>query len=126
MVYVTGKYDKKKIDGFRPGGTSMVETAGYRTTKQMVEEFMHAGRLLQSARKEFYDFPDGIIDPDAVVPFGRGGNIDLADASRIGNAVAARILAKQAAAKETKKDSTDDESTKVELKSPKEKEEPQK
>lgn len=45
-----------------PGTQRIVETAGFRTTKQQVNEYLNAGRRLGDYRRMTYDFED----PDKV------------------------------------------------------------
>jgi len=49
-------YNRKQSPGEKPGTKRIVETTGYRSTKQQVAEYMAAGLQLQNYRNEMYDF----------------------------------------------------------------------
>ena len=49
-------YNRKQSPGEKPGTVRIVETTGYRSTKQQVAEYMAAGLQLQNYRNEMYDF----------------------------------------------------------------------
>jgi len=49
-------YDRKQSRGEIPGTVRIVETTGYRSTKQQVAEYMAAGLQLQNYRNQMYDF----------------------------------------------------------------------
>jgi len=49
-------YNRKQSPGEKPGKERIVETTGYRSTKQQVAEYMAAGLQLQNYRNEMYDF----------------------------------------------------------------------
>jgi len=49
-------YNRKQCPGEKPGTERIVETTGYRSTKQQVAEYMAAGLQLQNYRNEMYDF----------------------------------------------------------------------
>jgi len=49
-------YIRKQSPGEIPGKVRIVETTGYRSTKQQVAEYMAAGLQLQNYRNEMYDF----------------------------------------------------------------------
>ena len=55
MIFNT-PYDRKQNPGEIPGTVRIVETTGYRSTKQQVAEYMAAGLQLQNYRNEMYDF----------------------------------------------------------------------
>ena len=83
--YKRPKLDEGKMDPFR------TESAGYIPAEAQIELFIQAGRKLDQARKEQYDFsadeevPDDFIDPT------RSGGFDLADATQLGIAVNQKI-----------------------------------
>lgn len=62
-------------------GKKLVETAGYRTSRQQINEIMLAGERLEAYRQNQFDFKDGEPEPDLDPT--RGPNFDLADASRL-------------------------------------------
>jgi len=49
-------YIRTQSPGEKPGTERMVETTGYRSTKQQVAEYMAAGLQLQNYRNQMYDF----------------------------------------------------------------------
>jgi len=49
-------YIRTRSPGEKPGIVRIVETTGYRSTKQQVAEYMAAGLQLQNYRNEMYDF----------------------------------------------------------------------
>jgi len=49
-------YNRKQSPGEIPGTHRIVETTGYRSTKQQVAEYMAAGLQLQNYRNQMYDF----------------------------------------------------------------------
>lgn len=80
-------------------GKRLVEKQGYISAQQRIENLMLAGRRLDFARKEQYDFPDGNIDENAFDPT-RRRDYDLADATqdsfRLETALKARQTAQEA------------------------------
>lgn len=68
------------------GGKRITEAAGYIPADKQIEAFMLAGQRLAAARKELYDFSDGVEDESFYDPT-RSPNYDLADASQAGIAV---------------------------------------
>jgi flagellar basal body rod protein FlgC len=108
--------------GYDPGGPVLVEKQGYRSTLQIVNEMIAAGKQLKAYR-ELCDQPDGKltdIQPDPT----RSGNFDLADATAISRRINTeymrkkRIFAERKAKKEadaaSQKESENKTSTKVE------------
>jgi hypothetical protein len=72
----------------------IVEEAGYRTTKQMVNELQLAGERYDAFRRsEYYDLPEGSNLDDVDLPPMRMRNFDLADASRLQADLEARFAA---------------------------------
>jgi len=71
-------------------GESLVETAGYRSAKDRIEDLINAGQRLLDHRKEQYDFPDGKVD-DTFTEVTRQPNFDMADATQISLAVGERL-----------------------------------
>lgn len=64
-------------------GPKKVETAGYIPPKRQIEEMIMAGRRLNEAREDMYDFPDEkSIDPNFTDPT-RDPGFEMADASRL-------------------------------------------
>jgi len=95
---------------------SKVETAGYIPADKQIESFIVAGRRLDQARKEMYDFgPDEEVPDDFIDPT-RNGSFDLADAAQLG-----RALGEKAKGKTGKGDDTKDEDVDEEVKPPEEK-----
>ena len=86
-----GKYKRPKLDEGKMDSVSKTESAGYIPAEAQIELFIQAGRRLDQARKEQYDFsadeevPDDFIDPT------RSGGFDLADATQLGIAVNQKI-----------------------------------
>lgn len=95
-----GKYRRPELDEGKMDSVSKVETAGYIPADVQINMFIEAGRRLEQARKEQFDFapeeevPDDFIDPT------RRGDFDLVDAQQISVAAKARI---QSAINEGKK-----------------------
>lgn len=77
------KYDRPEKIYEKNNGENLVETIGYMTNKQKIEQFMLAGVRLKEWRQEQFDFKYGddihfdLNDPT------RLHNFDLADASSI-------------------------------------------
>jgi len=91
---VATRYSKTKRPGTkleRPGTKKMVETAGYRSTKTRVEEFLDAGRRLQEYRNLKYDFEPGQEVPDDFEDKTRRPGYDPADATQDLRAASARL-----------------------------------
>ena len=62
---------------------TQTEQSGYVDPKRQIEDMILAGRRLDEARKNQYDFPSGEdIDEDLYDPT-RSGNFDLSDASQM-------------------------------------------
>ena len=86
-----GKYKRPKLDEGKMDSVSKTESAGYIPAEAQIELFIQAGRKLDQARKEQYDFsadeevPSDFIDPT------RSGSFDLADATQLGIAVNQKI-----------------------------------
>lgn len=75
---------------------TQTEQAGYIDPKRQIEDMILAGRRLDEARRNQYDFPDEVsIDEDAYDPT-RAGNFDLADASQMEFEAKSRIEAEKA------------------------------
>ncbi|WNK13200.1 MAG: hypothetical protein [Microvirus sp.] len=92
-------YNAVPTDGYDPGGELMVERSGYRSTQQMILEFMNAGIALQAYRQENYDYPAGEVVPDdAQGDPTRAPNFDLADASLLQRQTEARLQHQKAQA----------------------------
>lgn len=74
----------------------ITEQAGYVDPKRQIEDMILAGRRLDEARRNQYDFPDEeSIDEEAYDPT-RAGNYDLSDASQMQFEAHARIEAQKA------------------------------
>lgn len=83
-----GKHRRPKLVEGVMDSLSKTETAGYIPAEQQIEMFIQAGRRLDQARKEQYDFAEGEEVPDdVVVDPTRSGAFDLADASQLGRAL---------------------------------------
>ena len=75
---------------------TQTEQSGYIDPKRQIEDMILAGRRLDEARKNQYDFPSGEdIDEDLYDPT-RSGNFDLSDASQMQFEAAERIKADKA------------------------------
>ena len=75
---------------------SITEQSGYIDPKRQIEDMIMAGRRLDEARKNQFDFPsEDEIDEDAYDPT-RAGSFDLADASQMQFEAANRIKADRA------------------------------
>jgi len=78
------------LSGFSP---SKAESAGYIPPKIQIENMILAGKRLDDARKEQYDFgPDDKIDENFVDPT-RNPNFDMADASALADQVKENLQA---------------------------------
>jgi len=77
---------KGEIKGEFNSGETIVERAGYMPPKIQIEAMINAGRRLNEARAEQFDFPDGKIDDNFVDPT-RDPNFDLADATRLSRTI---------------------------------------
>ena len=83
-----GKHRRPKLEEGVMDSLSKTETAGYIPADKQIEMFIQAGRRLDQARKEQYDFAEGEEVPeDVVVDPTRSGSFDLADASQLGRAL---------------------------------------
>ena len=86
-----GKHRRPTLDEGVMDPVSKTESAGYIPADVQITMFIEAGRRLDKARIEAYDFgpneevPEDFIDPT------RSGDFDLADASRLGKAVASSL-----------------------------------
>ena len=77
-------------------GDTQTEQSGYVDPKRQIEDMILAGRRLDEARKNQYDFPsEEDIDEDLYDPT-RSGNFDLSDASQMQFEAAERIKADKA------------------------------
>lgn len=75
---------------------TQTEQSGYVDPKRQIEDMILAGRRLDEARKNQFDFPSGEeIDEDLYDPT-RSGNFDLSDASQIQFEANERIKADKA------------------------------
>lgn len=90
---------KKKYD--KVGGEKLVESAGYVSAKQRIENMILAGQRLTAFREEMYDingetFKDPNFDPDSVStdPTRRAG-YDLSDAFQQNLQVVDRLKARK-------------------------------
>lgn len=85
-IYSSFKRPEKVYEMFDPADT-IVETAGYITVQQRINNMMVSGERLKLARAEKYDFKQGEpVDENFNDPT-RDPNFDLADASQILNSV---------------------------------------
>jgi len=86
-----GKHRRPKLDEGKMDDVSKVETAGYIPADVQIEMFIQAGRRLDQARKEQFDFgPEEEVPEDFIDPT-RNGSFDLADASQLGRKTAAAL-----------------------------------
>lgn len=96
MIFGT-KYNREGLVNSEPGGgPRLTETAGYIPAQKQIEQFLIAGRRLNEARKEMYDFPDG-LDNGGIDPT-RQPNFDLVDAGQMVNEAKERIMASKKSA----------------------------
>jgi len=94
-------YNRKQSPPEKAGTVRMVETTGYRSTKQQVAEYMAAGLQLQNYRNEMYDFESEEKVDEDYEDKTRSPGYDPADASEdLRNAE--RRLRQQAAAQKEK------------------------
>jgi len=104
QLYTQHRRPPKRPEKMDP--LTLTESAGYLPSKVQIENLIQAGKRLVQWRKEQYDFPeDQDVDESFEDPTRRPG-YDLADASRDGAAVAARLRAQakaDRAAKDTAK-----------------------
>ena len=76
------KYNRDGLNNLEPGGGKRItESAGYIPPQKQIESFILAGRRLNEARKEMFDFPDGVEDPEFSDPT-RSPGFDLVDAQK--------------------------------------------
>lgn len=83
------------IDGEKNSQETFVEIGGYRTVKQMIEEFVVSGKRLEEARADQYDYDDDVDVDDAEFDPTREKGFDLADASNIVSELAEAALSSQ-------------------------------
>lgn len=89
---------RHKEQNFEP---SMVETAGYMSAQDRIENIIRAGERLILSRSEQYDFTDDNLDEDFEDPT-RSKNFDLSDASNLSMAINYRLKAQEKLAYEKK------------------------
>ena len=86
-----GKHRRPKLEEGKMDDVSKVETAGYIPADVQIEMFIQAGRRLDQARKEQFDFgPEEEVPADFIDPT-RSGGFDLADATQLGRSTAAAL-----------------------------------
>lgn len=86
------KYDYKHSEPEKQGGETKVDTVGYISSQQRIENLMLAGQRLVAHRSQRYDFEQGSpVDENFADPT-RSTNFDLADAHRIAEQVNERLL----------------------------------
>lgn len=86
-----GKHRRPKLDEGKMDEVSKVETAGYIPADRQIEMFIQAGRRLDQARREQFDFAEGEEVPEDAQPDPtRSGAFDLADATQLGRALNAK------------------------------------
>ena len=86
-----GKHRRPKLDEGKMDDVSKVETAGYIPADVQIEMFIQAGRRLDKARKEQFDFgPEEEVPSDFIDPT-RSGGFDLADATQLARKTAAAL-----------------------------------
>jgi len=96
-------YDRKRCPGELPGTVRIVETTGYRSTKQQVAEYMAAGLQLQNYRKGMYDFESEDKVDEEYEDRTRSTGYDPADATQDLRNVEKRLRQQAAVAKEKQK-----------------------
>lgn len=77
------KYDRPPTSYEVGGGKKLVETAGYLSAKQRIDNLITAGRQLMASRAEQYDFPEGTPTDTNFSDPTRSRGFDLADASQV-------------------------------------------
>jgi len=96
-------YNRKQSPGEIPGTVRIVETTGYRSTKQQVAEYMAAGLQLQNYRNQMYDFEtEDKVDED-YEDRTRSTGYDPADATQDLRNAEIRLRQQAAVAKEKQK-----------------------
>lgn len=99
-VMLQHRYNLSVHEGEKGGGEKLVESAGYIPADVQIEQMIMAGQRLGDFRRENYDYDleeEPIMeDMDPT----RSPNFDLADASQIGAALAAKVETDKAAAPE--------------------------
>ena len=72
-------------------GEKLVETAGYISPKQRIENMFLAGERLREYRENMYDADPSVDEDDLVPDVTMTPNFDMADASRIKNEALERL-----------------------------------
>ena len=86
-----GKHRRPKLDEGKMDDVSKVETAGYIPADVQIEMFIQAGRRLDQARKEQFDFgPEEEVPEDFIDPTRKSG-FDMADASLLSQEVRSNL-----------------------------------
>lgn len=60
--------NRPKYQGEINSGDKLTESKGFIPAKRRIENLLQAGQMLEKARKELYDFPDGKDDGGLVSP----------------------------------------------------------
>jgi len=87
--------NRPKVQPEKNSGKSKTEKAGYIPAKRRIEDMILAGKRLDLARKEQFDFEIGKDRDGEIDPFRRPG-VDLAEVSQARRQVRARYKAAQA------------------------------
>lgn len=89
------RYKRGKRELEKNSGEMIVETAGYIPAEIRIRSLLAAGKRLEEARAEMYDWPDGVLPDKYDIPFGRRLDTDMGEASQVALRVGER-LAQQA------------------------------
>lgn len=89
----TNPPEERGVTNFPP---SIVQLGGFVDPKEQIESFFRAGRQLEQARSEAYDFPDG-QETGEPMPRTRSPGIDMAEISMINRETTERIEAQKKA-----------------------------
>lgn len=77
------KYERMREGGEVNTGKTRVEVSGYVPAKKTIESLILSGKRLVEARKEAYEFENGMLVPDDYIDPTRNPNFDLADATAL-------------------------------------------
>lgn len=118
MIFSTPYKKNYTNNGVVLSNKRLVETAGYRTTKQMVLEFIQAGKILTSAREMAYTYPGEFANDNQFPDPTMSPNYDLADFSQHARQLREKSDAVKAARKEAAKNAQQKTSEKIDPASP--------
>lgn len=98
-------FNRQKYIPERNSGVKIVETAGYISSQQRIENMILAGQRLTAFRSEQYDFPDEKSVDDNFYDPTRNRGLDLAEATMIQNQVTSRLEQQAKVARDNKLES---------------------